>query len=96
MSDGSDYPKTKPYRPSNGTEGMMFTERFCDRCKRDARYRETDDGADGCPILAASYCYEVDSEKYPKEWIVNLHDAIGSTARCTAFEHDPAADMSER
>lgn len=95
MNDGSDQPQTKSYRPSNGTEGMMFTERFCERCKHDARYRETDDGADGCPILAATYRYEVDSEKYPKEWIVNLDDPIGLTSRCTAFEHDPTADVSE-
>ncbi len=86
--DGSDWPATKKYRPSNGTEGMMFMDRFCDRCKRDAKYRRTQDGADSCPIAGATMAYDVDDEKYPKEWVVNLHDPIGSTARCTAFKFD--------
>lgn len=87
--DGSDWPQTKPYRPSNGTEGSVFEARFCDRCKRDAKYRRTQDGADGCPILAAVFCIEVDDPKYPKEWVQNAHgDPYGATARCTAFRFD--------
>jgi len=26
----------KPYMPSNGTEGMIWTEKWCDRCSRRA------------------------------------------------------------
>lgn len=90
MMDGSDYPATKPYRPSNGTEGMIFEDRFCDRCTRDAKYRRTQNGEDGCKILVLVGCHEVDDPKYPKEWVVNLHDPIGTTARCTAFRfNDP-------
>ena len=88
MMDGSDWPQTKPYRPSNGTEGMMFDDRFCDRCKRDAKYRRTGDGADGCRILLYVGAYQVHEPQYPKEWVVNLHDPVGLTARCTAFQFD--------
>jgi len=72
----------KSYRPSNGTEGMIFMDAFCDRCKRDAKYRETNDGEDGCPIAAASFWAEYDSPDYPKEW---THTAEGEPM-CTAFE----------
>jgi len=66
----------KPYRPSNGTEGMMFMEKFCDRCQRDALYRKT--GWDGCEIIDASL---VDGAK---EW---THDAEGRPT-CTEFEKE--------
>src|SRR5690606_36947326 len=55
----------KPFRPSNGTEDDMFHEVFCDRCWRDAKYRRTRDGRDGCPILAASFLHNVGDEGYP-------------------------------
>jgi hypothetical protein len=87
--DGSDWPQTKPYRPSNGTEGMMFEDRFCDRCKRDAKYRRTQDGKDGCRILALVGAYQAHEPEYPKEWVQNAHgDPYGATARCTAFQFD--------
>ena len=86
--DGSDFPQTKPYRPSNGTEGTMFEARFCDRCKREARFRRTGDGADGCRIATAVFIYDVDDPKYPKEWVESIGDATGMTARCTAFQID--------
>ena len=74
-----------PYRPPNGTEGAMFEARFCERCKRDEKYGETEDGADGCKILTAVYRYDYDDPKYPKEWISD--DAVGLVnPRCTAFE----------
>jgi hypothetical protein len=72
---------SRPYRPSNGSEGMDFIARFCRHCKRDARFRETQDGRGGCPIVAATFCYPTTDPKYPKEWI---EDDDG--ARCTAFE----------
>jgi hypothetical protein len=86
--DGSDFPQTKKYRPSNGTEGAAFMDRFCDRCKREAKYRRTDDGSDGCPIIAKTMGYDIDDPEYPSEWVINLGDATGMTARCTAFQFD--------
>ena len=77
-------PETKPYRPANGTDGMLFMAHFCEGCKRDQVFQETGEG--GCPIAAASLMYDVDEEGYPKEWIKNVGDVDGATARCTAFE----------
>lgn len=78
-SGGGVVAVTKPYRPSNGTEGMDFMAQFCDRCRRDANY---DNGkGPGCQILAASMAYQFGESGYPPEWI---EDEQGS--RCTAFE----------
>jgi hypothetical protein len=77
---------TRPYRPSNGTEGRYFMAQFCERCQRDARFQETQDGEDGCPIALAAMIYERADPEYPKEWIVDDNDPTGATARCTAFE----------
>ncbi len=72
---------SKPYRPSNGCEGLDFQKEFCFRCEKDRLYRETDDGEKGCRILSDTYLYEVDDPDYPKEWV---EDERGP--RCTAFE----------
>lgn len=74
---------TRSYRPSNGTEGMDFMDKFCLRCERDRKFRETQDGEDGCPIVADTFVYETDDHRYPKEWIC---EEDFSEARCTAFE----------
>lgn len=82
---------SKPYRPSNGTEGADFQDFYCDRCARDAAFRETDyegDPALGCQILADTFCYSVDDPKYPKEWITDERGA-----RCTAFTTDPSKPL---
>ena len=71
-----DYRKffaNKPYLPSNGTEGMVFDEAWCSRCKRDMAFRNG--VGEGCPILAASF------RGQPKEWV---HDKDGEPT-CTAF-----------
>lgn len=47
----------KPYRPSNGTEGMRFEEMFCDRCKL----------VEGCDILGKSMWHEIGDKGYPPE-----------------------------
>lgn len=76
-------PVEKPpeqYRPSNGTEGMIFDEGWCSRCKKDEEYRRTEEN--GCPILAATMAYDIEDKEYPKEWI---HDKDGNPC-CTAFE----------
>lgn len=75
---------SRPYRPSNGCEGFDFMARFCDRCERDRRYRETQDGADGCRIVADTFVYAATDPRYPKEWI---YDEAGYPV-CTAFEKE--------
>jgi len=67
-----------PYRPSNGTEGMGFFERWCDRCRKEP----------DCPIIADTMIYDVDDSEYPKEWVAD--DASGNGARCTVFEEGEA------
>lgn len=73
---------TIAYRPSNGTEGELFMERFCYRCKHDDKYQRTQDPEDGCPIIPGTLIYEIDDPKYPTEWV---QDDDGANARCTAF-----------
>lgn len=70
------------YRPSNGTEGMIFDDAWCSHCKRDAAWRIDEQSADPCPILSDSFAYEVDALEYPTEW---QFDADGQPC-CTAFE----------
>lgn len=63
---------TEKYRPSNGTEGEGFISAWCCKCERDIN--------DDCPIVAATFCYDVDDPEYPKEWV---RDKSGP--RCSAF-----------
>ena len=72
----------RSYRPSNGTEGIAFMEQFCFECEHDRKYQETQDGEDGCKILAASMIYDFGSPRYPKEWIADDEDG----GCCTAYE----------
>lgn len=69
MSD----PKTRPYRPSNGCEGMDFIEHFCGRCKQEVM----------CEIPSATQAFMADDPRYPREWV---QDVPFGNARCTAFE----------
>ena len=68
---------SRPYRPSNGTEGMDFMEEWCFRCKREPE----DPTVPGCPILSDTFFYEKSDPRYPKEWV---RDEQGP--RCTAFD----------
>ena len=52
---------------------------WCCRCERDRAFRE--DGADSCPIVAATMAYRVSDPEYPKEW----RKDGPSGPRCTAF-----------
>lgn len=67
------------YRPSNGTEGLLFMESFCFRCRKDNFDMST--GAGGCQILADSLCFDIDDPNYPREWVY-----IDGEPTCTAFE----------
>ncbi len=73
--DASDRIPIRLYRPSTGTEGAAFQERFCVRCVKD---RQND-----CGILAASYAFSIDDVSYPRQWV-----EIGDEPQCTAFVED--------
>lgn len=67
---------TRPFRPSNGTQGASFIGHFCANCERDRN--------EDCPILAATFALDVDDPDYPKEWVE--HEENGKVeAECTAF-----------
>jgi len=66
------------YQPSNGTEGMIFMERYCDNCIHD-------DGEDKlCNLIADTMIYEPEDEEYPQEW---QYGKDGQPL-CTKFENE--------
>ena len=94
----------KPYVPSNGTEGMVFYDQWCSRCKSagygelEQAWQECEEGigpapkaheyGQGCPILCRTLIYDVGHKLYPTEWVVD--DDGFSNPRCTAFsDEDP-------
>lgn len=68
------------WRPSNGTEGAMFMERWCGNCAHDKAYR--DGTGDACPIANNALLFNEDEPGYPAEW---QYDDDGQP-KCTAFE----------
>lgn len=55
----------KPYRPSNGTEGMYFMEEHCFQCihENPDPYKKPK-----CHIMTLSMAYDLNDPEYPKEW----------------------------
>lgn len=70
--------ETRPYRPSNGSEGEWFMSIFCEKCEKD-RYESKP-----CGILGRTFALGIDDKGYPKEWIRDTGDWPGNP-RCTAF-----------
>jgi hypothetical protein len=92
--DGAPIAVWEPYRPSNGTEGEMFMERWCFNCARDAAYRNNKP-EHGCQILARTFVFDISDAEYPKEWIRAANDTEWpGTARCMAFV--PTEELSLR
>lgn len=71
----------QPYRPSNGTEGEIFQEQHCYRCRREQEENNP------CDILTRSLIFSVDDADYPVEWV---YDREGRPT-CMAF-HDVLSD----
>jgi len=69
---------TKPYRPSNGSEGEWFQSEFCEKCERD-RYESKP-----CRILGRTMAFDIDDKQYPREWVRDAGEWPGNP-RCTAF-----------
>jgi len=63
-----------PYQPSNGTEGMWFMDKFCDRCHYEVGGRQ-------CPIILKTMVLDMEDPDYPKEWIYNDGGPV-----CTKFK----------
>jgi hypothetical protein len=66
----------KKYRPSNGTEGMMFMDMFCEQC---AKYSSDETDAD-CEIMAKTFWLDESDADYPAEWTYKDGQPV-----CTAF-----------
>lgn len=76
MEDG------KPYRPSNGSEGMWFIAEYCEQCIHE-RFMHTQDHSDKkCDILNRSMLCDLNDDDYPEEWIYQDGKPI-----CTAHQH---------
>ena len=69
----------KPYQPSNGFEGDIFMESYCQRCEHEQRAGSED--VEGCQIICASMVFNPGEEGYPGEWIYNEE----GQPTCTAF-----------
>lgn len=67
------------YQPSNGTEGMMFIERFCDQCRH---HDPTEQETETCEILGKTMCHSPSDPEYPSEWTYDKEDR----PTCTKFE----------
>lgn len=65
---------SRKYRPSNGTEGDWFTEKFCINCKHENYLKTGRDNARQCRILTNSLMYDLTDKEYPKEWIYDDND----------------------
>lgn len=79
----------RKYRPSNGSEGADFIDRWCGNCERDRAFRE--DTGDSCPIVANTFVYDVDNPKYPTEWQYGLD----GHPKCIAFEPEEGCEKRD-
>ena len=61
----------KPYRPSNGTEGMWFEEEYCMQC---LHCDPNPEGKKQCKIMMRAFLYNINEPNYPKEWIYDEND----------------------
>ena len=59
------------YQPSNGTEGMMFTETYCMNC---LHCNPDPHGKKQCEILLATMLFSTNDPEYPKEWVYDEND----------------------
>lgn len=58
----------KPYQPSNGTEGSMFEEAFCEQCIHE-KFIHTGNRKDKkCQIYSNALVFEPKDKEYPKQW----------------------------
>lgn len=67
MDKGTTEAERYPWLPSNGTEFIMFEEKLCSKCRKDAKFRASQDGADGCVILREA----IITGKHNKEWTMD-------------------------
>ena len=69
----------KAYRPSNGDEGMWFTDKYCMNC---INCDPDSNGKKQCEIMMRSMMYDTNNKEYPIEWV---YDEKGQP-QCTAYK----------
>lgn len=83
------------YRPSSGTEGMVFMDDWCASCDRDAAFRRDPDRNPGCDIIARTMALKETDPRYPTEWIYDENGSACCTAWCKE-EKDGEAPRCEK
>ncbi len=60
----------KSFRPSNGTEGMIFNGEFCEQCihERWVHHQKEDKDEDKCEIWSNAIIHNQRDKEYPEEW----------------------------
>ncbi len=61
----------RKYQPSNGCEGMWFTEEYCMQCLHCDPHPC---GDKQCEILCATMVFDINDKEYPKEWVYDEND----------------------
>src|SRR5690606_19299951 len=61
----------KSYQPSNGCEGVWFTETYCMNC---INCDPDPEGKKQCDILCNSMAYSPGDKEYPKEWVYDENE----------------------
>jgi len=64
----------KSFRPSNGTEGCIFHEYFCEQCIHEKFCHTQKDGDLQCQIMDNAILFDEGDEEYPSVWV---HDNEG-------------------
>lgn len=64
----------KKYRPSNGTEGEYFMDKYCGHCIHDNGDNKV------CDIMMRSMCFDIEEKEYPEEWTYDENDKPTCTA----------------
>jgi hypothetical protein len=65
------------YRPSNGTEGMIFEDNYCSHCIHD---NPNPNSEKKCEIILAAMCFYPPEPEYPREWVY-----LNDKPYCTKF-----------
>lgn len=56
------------YRPSNGTEGMAFMDKFCCHCFHERAMTNPKGEGKACSIVAKTMAFDENDKEYPREW----------------------------
>ena len=75
---GKYFTDGKLYRPSNGTEGMIFMDNYCDQCIHECPFENS---KKKCEIITLTMCLDTNDKDYPKEWQYK-----DDTPICTKFQ----------